>query len=49
MQNFAYQTPLSMATFLASGVLAGVLGTAVISLQAVRAAGTNPVGTLRTE
>jgi len=49
MQGFAYQTPLSMATFLASGVLAGVLGTAVISVQAVRAAGTDPVETLRSE
>jgi putative ABC transport system permease protein len=49
LQDFAYRTPISWWIFLASGGLALLLALATVSVQAVKAARTNPVKNLRAE
>jgi putative ABC transport system permease protein len=49
LQNFAYRTSLGVETFLAAAVLSCVIALATVSFQAIRAAITNPVNSLRYE
>ncbi len=49
LNNFAYQTHLGMSVFVIAGVLALLLSVTTISWQAIRAALTNPVDSLRNE
>jgi len=49
LQNFAYQTELTLWPFLAAGTVALVIALLTISWQAIRAATTNPVESLRYE
>ncbi|HZK63247.1 MAG TPA: hypothetical protein VFC34_03825, partial [Puia sp.] len=49
LQNFAYRIPLSWWIFPAAGLLALVIAMGTISYQAVKAAGMNPVKSLRSE
>jgi len=49
LQNFAFRVGLEWWVFLAAGVLAMVIAFATISVQAVKAAMTNPVKSLRSE
>jgi putative ABC transport system permease protein len=49
LQNFAYRTSLSWWIFLAAGVLTLLLALATVSFQAIKAATSNPVKSLRTE
>ncbi len=49
LNNFAYHTNLGASVFLGAGVLALLLSILTISWQAVRAALTNPVDSLRSE
>ncbi len=49
LQNFAYQTSLSSMTFIAAGVVAFLIAWATIAFEAVRAANSNPVDSLRND
>ncbi|WP_153796210.1 ABC transporter permease [Foetidibacter luteolus] len=49
LQDFAYRSNLSWWVFLAAGVLAVVIALATISFQAIKAAVTSPVKSLRSE
>lgn len=49
LQDFAYRIGLSWSTFLLAGALATFIALLTISFQAMRAALSNPVKTLRTE
>lgn len=49
LNNFAYHTDLGISVFVFAGVLALLLSIATISWQAIRAAVTNPVDSLRSE
>jgi putative ABC transport system permease protein len=49
LQNFAYRIHLGMLTFILAGMLAFVITVLTVSLQAARAARTNPVDCLRYE
>ena len=49
LQDFAYRIALSPWIFLAAGVLATLIALVTISWQAIKAAMTNPVKSLRTE
>jgi len=48
-QDFAYRPPISWESFIIAGGLALVIALATVSYQAIRAAYTNPVKTLRYE
>ena len=47
--NFAYQTELSVWTFILSGILALMVALLTVSWQSIKAALTNPVDSLKTE
>lgn len=49
LQDFAYRTSISWWVFLLAGILAALIAFITISFQAVKAANTNPVKSLRTE
>ncbi len=49
LQNFAYRTTFNWWIFPAAGLLSFVIAMATISFQAIKAAGMNPVKSLRTE
>jgi putative ABC transport system permease protein len=49
LQNFAYRIPIQWWVFLAAGILAAFIALVTISFQAVRAAMSNPVKSLRSE
>ncbi len=49
LQDFAYRVSISWWIFILAGAIAVVIAFITISLQAVRAANTNPVKSLRTE
>ena len=49
LQNFAYRMSLSAWTFLLAGMLAVIIAFATVSFQAIKAAITNPVKSLRAE
>jgi putative ABC transport system permease protein len=49
LNNFAYRTEVGVSVFLGAGVLALLLSVLTISWQAIRAALTNPVDSLRSE
>jgi putative ABC transport system permease protein len=49
LQDFAYRTTISWWVFGLAGMLAIIVALATISFQAVKAAGTNPVKSLRSE
>ncbi len=49
LQNFAYQTNMSWWIFLVAGLIAAMIALLTISFQAIKAALSNPVETLRAE
>lgn len=49
LQDFAYRINIQPWVFLIAGLSAGVIALVTISLQAIKAATSNPVGTLRSE
>ncbi|MCB0433676.1 MAG: ABC transporter permease, partial [Mangrovimonas sp.] len=49
LEDFAYRTSLSWWIFIVAGLLAMIIAVATISFQAIKAALTNPVKSLRTE
>ena len=49
LKNFAYQADLGVWSFVLGGLLVGVITFATIGYQALKAAQTNPVDTLRSE
>ena len=49
LQNYAYRIDVSWLIFLAGGLAAIIIALATISFQAIKAAMTNPVKSLRTE
>ncbi|HXB45631.1 MAG TPA: FtsX-like permease family protein, partial [Puia sp.] len=49
LQNFAYQTNMSWWIFFVAGVIAAMIAFVTISFQAIKAALSNPVETLRAE
>lgn len=49
LQNFAYRIPISWWIFVVAGIVAVVIALITVSSQAIRAALTNPVKSLRTE
>jgi putative ABC transport system permease protein len=49
LEYFTYRLGMSWWTFLLAGVLATMIAVVIISFQAIRAAFTNPVKTLRCE
>ena len=49
LQDFAYRTTISWWIFIVAGIIASLIAFATISLQTVKAAGANPVKSLRTE
>ncbi len=49
LENFAYQTAISPWIFLLSGVIALLIALATVSYQAIKAAWTNPIESLRYE
>jgi len=49
MQDYAYRVSISWWVFLLSGLLALIIALATVSLLAMKAAGANPVESLRTE
>lgn len=49
LQNFAYQTSLSVMTFLVAGLVVFLIGLGVVSFQSIKAAVANPVDVLRYE
>jgi putative ABC transport system permease protein len=49
LQDFAYRIKMPLWMFAAAGILAAVIALITISFQAVKAALTNPVKSLRTE
>lgn len=49
LQDFAYRTNISWWVFLMAGLLSAIIALATISFQAIKAALSNPVNSLRTE
>jgi putative ABC transport system permease protein len=49
LQDFAYRTNIGLMVFLISGSIACLIAFITVSTQAMRAALTNPVKSLRTE
>lgn len=49
LQDFAYRTNIGLTVFLISGAIACLIAFVTVSTQAIRAAVTNPVKSLRTE
>ena len=49
LQDFAYRIPVSWWVFILAGVIALLIALVTVSFQAIRAAITNPVKSLRTE
>jgi len=49
LAGFAYRTTISGWTFVAAGVLAVLVALATVGWQTLRAAGANPVKSLRSE
>jgi putative ABC transport system permease protein len=49
LENFAYRTNISWWIFLLAGLIAAFIALATISFQAIKAAVSNPVKTLRSE
>jgi putative ABC transport system permease protein len=49
LQGFAYRVNMQWWIFLAAGVIAALIAMLTIGFQAVKAATTNPVKSLRTE
>jgi len=49
LQNFAYQSPVSIWIFILAGLTAVVIAIITVTLQTTRAAASNPVDTLRYE
>src|SRR4051812_24698251 len=49
LQNFAYRISLGLWAFLLAGLLAVIIAFLTVSFQAIKAAVTNPVKSLRTE
>ena len=49
LQNFAYRIHIQLWVFAAAGLLAGFIALATISFQALKAAWSNPVNSLRSE
>ncbi len=49
LQDFAYRIPISWGVFISAGVIALLIALVTVSFQAIRAAITNPVKSLRTE
>ncbi len=49
LQNFAYRVNIGIDSFLTAGLIAFIISTLTISFQSNKAAGTNPVDSLRSE
>jgi len=49
LQNFAYRTPIGLSVFALSAIIAFLIAFVTVSTQAIRAALSNPVKSLRTE
>ena len=49
LKDFAYRTSIHWWVFIIAGVLAALVAFVTVSLQAVKAAVSNPVKSLRTE
>jgi putative ABC transport system permease protein len=49
LQQYAYRLPVSGWVFVAGGLAAVMIALGTVSVQAFRAAATNPVNNLRTE
>jgi ABC-type antimicrobial peptide transport system permease subunit len=49
LQDYAYRIQITWWLFAAGGLVAIIIALATISFQAIKAAGANPVNTLRTE
>jgi putative ABC transport system permease protein len=49
LQGFAYRIHISWLVFLLAAIIAAIIAFATISVQAIKAALTNPVKSLRTE
>jgi putative ABC transport system permease protein len=49
MQDYAYRLPMSWWVFLIAGLAALMIALVTVSLLAIKAAGANPVESLRTE
>ena len=49
LQNFSYRVNISWWIFILAGLIAAVIAMLTISYQAIKAAGANPVRSLRTE
>ena len=49
LQGFAYRTPISWWTFPCAGLLAFIIAIGTVSFQTLKAAGVNPVTSLRSE
>jgi putative ABC transport system permease protein len=49
LQNFAYRSSITLWMFIVSAVLALIISLLTVSYQAIRAANTNPVNSLRYE
>ena len=49
LNDFAYRIPISWLVFVTAGSAAFIIALATISIQAIKAALANPIGSLRTE
>ncbi|MEJ7830696.1 MAG: hypothetical protein WKF91_20970, partial [Segetibacter sp.] len=49
IQNFAYRIDITWWTFMAAGIIALLIALLTVSFQAIKAAISNPVKSLRTE
>jgi len=49
LQNFAYRISVGFLTFIVAGIIALIIAVLMVSFQAVKAAGTNPVDALKYE
>jgi putative ABC transport system permease protein len=49
LQNYAFQTDITVGMFLLPALIIVVIALATISIQTIRAASANPVKSLRTE
>ncbi len=49
LQNFAYQTSVNSATFIAAGAIAFLIAWTTVAFEAIRAANSNPVDSLRND
>jgi putative ABC transport system permease protein len=49
LQNYAYRIPLNWVTFAIVAILVALIALATVSFQAIKAAITNPVKSLRSE